>query len=209
MTAIVDAARYWLAVLLVVSMPAGLVYWFIVHPFIAFWRRVGVVKTYVVLSIVGVAMIAGLFLVRDSLLGTDFGTNWWLIGLALAVEAVAVVLYLRRKRHLDNKRLSGLQELDPSREDNRLLTEGPYGVIRHPRYVEVTLAVAAYALFSNYLAAYAIWVLTVICLVLIVPLEERELLDRFGDEYRRYRERVPALLWWTRPKPPPGLRPPE
>ncbi|MGD2114717.1 MAG: methyltransferase [Acidobacteriota bacterium] len=209
MGAIVDSVRYWLAVVLVASMPVGLVYWFIVHPFIAFWRRVGVVKTYVVLSIVGVAMIAGLFLVRDALLGTDFGTNWWLIGLALAVEAVAVVLYLQRKKHLDNKQLSGLQELDPSREDNRLLTQGPYGVIRHPRYVEVVLAVLAYALFSNYLGAYGIWVLTVVCIVLIVPLEERELEERFGEEYRRYRERVPAFFWWTRPKPPSGSRPPE
>jgi protein-S-isoprenylcysteine O-methyltransferase Ste14 len=194
MTTIVDTIRYWLALVLVVSMPAGLVYWFIVHPFIAFWRRVGVVKTYVVLTVVGVAMMAGLYLAREPLLRTDFGRSWWLIGLGLVILAAATVLFLQRKKHLDNKRLSGLQELDPSREDNRLLTEGPYAVIRHPRYVEVVAALLAYALISNYLAAYAIWVLTVVCIALIVPLEERELEDRFGEEYRRYRERVPAFI---------------
>lgn len=194
MTGFVEGARYWLAVVLVVAMPPGLVFWFVVHPFIGFWRRVGVVKTYVVLAAVGAGMMVGLYLVRDLLVATDFGTSWWLHGPGVALLAGATVLFAKRKKHLDSKRLSGLHELDPSREDSRLLTEGVYGVIRHPRYVEVSVAVLAYALMANYLGAYLIWVATVVCLVLIVPLEERELAERFGDEYRRYREEVPAFI---------------
>lgn len=34
-------ARYWIGVLLVVSMPPAILWWFVVHPFIGFWRRVG------------------------------------------------------------------------------------------------------------------------------------------------------------------------
>ena len=194
MTGYVDAARYWLAVVLVVAMPPGLVFWFVVHPFVGFWRRVGVVKTYVVLAVVGAGMMVGLFLARDLLVATDFGTSRWTGGLGLVLLTGATVLFWKRKKHLDNKRLSGLHELDPSREDGRLLTEGVYGVIRHPRYVEVALAVLAYALMANYLGAYLIWVSTLLCLVLIVPLEERELEERFGEEYRRYREEVPAFI---------------
>lgn len=194
MTGFVDAARYWLAVVLVVAMPPGLVFWFVVHPFVGFWRRVGVVKTYVVLAVVGAGMMVGLFLARDLLVATDYGTSRWTGGLGLVLLMGATVLFWKRKKHLDNKRLSGLHELDPSREDGRLLTEGIYGVIRHPRYVEVALAVLAYALMANYLGAYLIWVSTLLCLGLIVPLEERELEERFGEEYRRYREEVPAFI---------------
>lgn len=200
MTGFVEGARYWLAVVLVVAMPPGLVFWFVVHPFVGFWRRVGVVKTYVVLSVVGAALMVGLYLVRDLLVANDFGTSWWLHGLGVVLLAGATVLFGMRKKHLDNKRLSGLQELDPTREDSRLLTEGIYGVIRHPRYVEVSLAVLAYALMANYLGGYLIWLSTVVCLVLIVPLEERELEERFGEEYRRYREEVPAFIPRSRPR---------
>ncbi len=201
MTGFVEAARYWLAVVLVVVMPPGLVFWFVVHPFVGFWRRVGVVKTYVVLGVVGAGMMAGLYLVRDLLVATDFGTSWWLHGLGGVLLAGATVLFAKRKQHLDNKRLSGLHELDPSREDSRLLTEGVYGVIRHPRYVEVSVAVLAYALMANYVGGYLIWGATVACLLLIVPLEERELEERFGDSYRRYREEVPAFIPRRGPRP--------
>lgn len=60
----------------------------------------------------------------------------------------------------------------PEKHQNTLVTQGIYSRMRHPRYVEMLLA---HALFTNYLAAYGVFALSVAGLALIVRLEEREL----------------------------------
>ncbi len=39
-------------------------------------------------------------------------------------------------------------------------------------------------------------------IVLAIPLEERDLLRRFGSAYEDYRRRVPAFIPWRRPADP-------
>ena len=75
----------------------------------------------------------------------------------------------------------------------RLLTEGVYSRVRHPRYVAVLIGLISVALFSNYLALYLLLPIGAAGLYVIVRLEERELLERFGDEYETYRDRVPMF----------------
>jgi protein-S-isoprenylcysteine O-methyltransferase Ste14 len=104
-----------------------------------------------------------------------------------------VVLGLQRRRYLTMRLLSGIPEL---RDDGpgRLLTQGVYARIRHPRYVEVLLGVAAYALVANYLGGYVVVIATVTAMFPLVILEERELRDRFGAEYDEYARRVPRFI---------------
>ncbi len=53
-----EATRYWIGVLMVSVGPAVLLFWFSVHPFIAFWRRVGA-KTTLTIHFAGMVVIAG------------------------------------------------------------------------------------------------------------------------------------------------------
>ena len=72
-----------------------------------------------------------------------------------------------------------------------LVAEGIYARLRHPRYVELLIALIGYALIANYLASYfvvALWI-PAIC-GLIVFLEEEELRDHFGKVYEDYCRRV-------------------
>ena len=69
-----------------------------------------------------------------------------------------------------------------------------YALIRHPRYVEITLAAFGYAAVANYLGCWIVAIVTIPVLHLVVLMEERELLDRFGDEYRDYAARVPRYF---------------
>jgi protein-S-isoprenylcysteine O-methyltransferase Ste14 len=113
---------------------------------------------------------------------------------AVAVTILAVSIVLRRKlsRHLQFKTMSGLPELAPERYPRRLLTEGVYSRIRHPRYVEILLALASWALVASNPAFYLNWIVAIPGLLAIIHIEERELRDRFGAEYEAYCARVPA-----------------
>ena len=78
----------------------------------------------------------------------------------------------------------------------RLLCEGIYARMRHPRYLEIFLALGFCALFSNYLAGYAMLAGSVPVLLAIIHIEERELRERFGEEYVDYCARVPRFRVW-------------
>ncbi|MCK4873090.1 MAG: isoprenylcysteine carboxylmethyltransferase family protein [Phycisphaerales bacterium] len=189
-----DTARYIAATILLMSMPPALLFWFAIHPFTRFWRRLGAGWSYVVLSVLVVAMMVGVFLVREPLLVVQFGTSYIMIALAAVCMVMTLAIALRRRKHLTTRIVIGLPELSKDREASVLMTEGIYGQIRHPRYVEVLLATLAYAFFANYLATYVLTALCVPVLHLVVILEERELRDRFGEAYREYERRVPRYM---------------
>ena len=189
-----DTARYVVALLAVTAFPAAMLYWLLVHPFVRFWRRLGLVPSYVVLFGIFFAMIGAVYTMRGTLLAVEYGANWLLVGIAGVLFAAGMVMQGLARRQLSIATFVGVPELQPSGKGGRLLQEGIYGRVRHPRYLAVMLGTVAMAPFTNYLAAYVLAAIAFPWLYLIIVLEERELLDRFGDEYRSYRQRVPRLI---------------
>lgn len=72
------------------------------------------------------------------------------------------------------------------RQAATLVTRGPYRWVRHPFYVTAAWMMASVTLLS------ASWLIGLGCLVVLAllvrrtPLEEQKLIERFGDEYRKY-----------------------
>lgn len=192
--------RRFIAILLALSLPPAILYWFIVHPFIGFWRRMGLTVTYVFLTVFYLGSMAGLYLIRDTLLGRDLGTSLPLIVAAVPLMAVAIVISRKRRKYLTFRRLAGVPEIAPGTHGIGLLREGIYGRIRHPRYVEFSLALVAWSLFANFEGLYWMTAVTLVLLYLIVILEERELRERFGQEYVDYAAQVPRFIP-HRPRP--------
>jgi len=186
--------RYVLAMLMLMFMPGAVLFWFVIHPFIRFWRRIGLRRTMAIYFALLAAWAAGVFLLRNTLLAVDFGTNPVLIAVAVPILAACIVLRRKISRHLRFSTLGGLPELAPESHPQPLLTGGIYSRIRHPRYVEALLVMASLALVANNLATYVNWIVAIPSLLLIVRIEERELRDRFGAEYDAYCARVPRFV---------------
>jgi protein-S-isoprenylcysteine O-methyltransferase Ste14 len=187
-------ARRFIAIMLAVTLPPSILYWFIVHPFVGFWRRMGLTVTYVFLTVFYLGSMVGLFLVRDTLLGRDFGNSALLGIVSLPLFIAAIMISRKRKRYLTFRHLAGVPEIAPEKHGTGLLREGIYGRIRHPRYVEFGLGLISYALFANYERLYWMTAATLVLLYVIVLIEERELRERFGQEYVDYSAQVPRFI---------------
>jgi protein-S-isoprenylcysteine O-methyltransferase Ste14 len=189
-----DKVRYGIALILAMTGPGAAFFWLPVHPLARFWRRVGFGWAY--LAGLGVYSLVALLAWRhrDVLLSVDFGASTATLVAGVALAVVAGVMRRVWHRQLSIRTLFGLPELAPDRYPPRLLTEGAYAWVRHPRYVEVILGFTGYALISNYLAAYGAAALVTLGILVVIPLEERELVERFGFAYEAYRARVPALI---------------
>jgi len=189
-----DSARNIVAFIVVASFPPALLMWLLIHPFAAFWRRVGVVGTYLVMAVPVAGCINVVLRFREELLGVDLGTNWITVILGVGCAVGGFLVSRQRRKKLGFGTLTGVPELSRDRHPGTLLTDGIYGMIRHPRYVEAYMWVVGYALFANYLGAYVVVILCLPAIYAVVVLEERELRERFGAAYEEYCREVPRFV---------------
>jgi len=192
-----DHVRYWLGVLAFIVYAPGLFFWFVIHPWARWWRKLGPPRTYIIVFSMLAALGALVFQVRGPLLGRDLGTNWTLIGVSLFLCGIFAWLGLRYARHMSHLSLAirmGVPELSCAEGRQTLVRDGIYRVVRHPVYLTAAVAGIAFAFVINYLGVYILFVSAFPVLYVITVLEEHELIDRFGEEYRRYQREVPRLI---------------
>lgn len=85
-----------------------------------------------------------------------------------------------------------------------LVTSGPYRYSRNPQYTGWILLLIGAAIAARSPIAMALALAVVLAMRIWIPHEERHLEEEFGEEYRRYRERVPRFLGLSRGRPPGG-----
>jgi protein-S-isoprenylcysteine O-methyltransferase Ste14 len=80
------------------------------------------------------------------------------------------------------------------KDDHELIRTGPYGLVRHPIYSGLLLAVLGTAIaFGEWRSLLALGFLT-IAFLFKLHREERFMSESFPDDYPRYRAEVPALI---------------
>lgn len=87
------------------------------------------------------------------------------------------------------------------RDNHEFIRSGPFRWVRHPTYLSMILELAAgaFLLKACYTLA-AVSLLFVPTLVVRVRCEESALIDKFGDAYREYQRRTPALFPYKWPQ---------
>jgi protein-S-isoprenylcysteine O-methyltransferase Ste14 len=159
-------------------------------------------RTYLIVLPIVIAFGVLLFRFRGRLLGADLGMRWSLIAIAVVLYGVSTWIAFQHWRHLSIATMAGIPELSPTgQRKGKLLQDGIYRVVRHPRYLSAGIGVIANALFIDYLGIYILVLVLFPLGFLMLVFEERELLDRFGEEYRQYQQEVPRIIpRWPRAK---------
>ena len=81
-----------------------------------------------------------------------------------------------------------------TRKEHTIVTTGPYRWVRHPFYVSVLILVLSNALLAANWFIFGCGLVLLTMISLRTRIEERKLMERFGDEYRRYKERTGAFF---------------
>ncbi len=89
------------------------------------------------------------------------------------------------------RRFSGLVAIQP---DHRLVTNGLYGIIRHPSYLGLFVLALGWGCAFRSGVGVAIAVLMLIVVLARIDAEERLLSETFGAEYDAYRARTWRLV---------------
>jgi len=166
------------------------IYWLILHPFNSFWRtRVRSAFWFAGLF----AWISGgvlLWLFRGRLFA-NARPSWFEIVAGVLLIFVEFYLFARVERELGSRRLVGHSELTGTGE---FFAGGLYAYVRHPRYAGMFSAVIGSALLCGTPLLWMVIVLWFPFALIVIGLEERELMARFGTSYEAYRKRVPAFF---------------
>jgi protein-S-isoprenylcysteine O-methyltransferase Ste14 len=107
---------------------------------------------------------------------------------------VGIFLQLWTLKVLSLGTITGVPEIF-SGTKTTLTIHGPFLHVRHPTYISHTLFFLGIFLATGILITGLIVLIDFLIIsLIIIPLEERELLRRFGDEYRSYMASVPRYI---------------
>ena len=114
----------------------------------------------------------------------------WLRGIGIVIGVASLALYAWARAALGKEWSSSLQV----REQQHLVTTGPYARIRHPIYsaligfmIGITLITANWFLVAFFAISY-------VDLCLRIPKEEQMMIAEFGEDYIIYMQRTGRLL---------------
>lgn len=89
---------------------------------------------------------------------------------------------------------AGWAPLHAAQRVHKLATTGIYAKLRHPQYDGFILVMFGFLLQWPTLLTLAMFPVLVVMYVRLARNEEREAIREYGDEYRRYMERVPGFV---------------
>jgi len=126
--------------------------------------------------------------------GAIFQTLFVLVGGSLFI--VGVIFYLLVIFSLNKAAMGDILTIKILQiaEGQQLLTDGYYKHIRHPAYLGVVLWVSGLPIACSSLYGFSVMVMAILFLNLRIRIEEKMLIDAFGEEYKEYQKRTKKLI---------------
>ncbi len=107
-----------------------------------------------------------------------------LVGSLIALAMPPLLAWIHRE--LD-RQYSAILEI---KEDHRLITTGPYEKVRHPMYTVLTLFSVGISMVTGNALIILFGILLMIGFPFWVRIEEKKMIETFGDEYLEYMKRT-------------------
>jgi protein-S-isoprenylcysteine O-methyltransferase Ste14 len=90
--------------------------------------------------------------------------------------------------------IMGMPEIFERLKEN-LVTEGQFSAVRRPTYLAHTLMFSGVFLITGSVSVGIITLIDIVIVnIIIIPLEEKELTKRFGQDYISYKKKVPSRM---------------
>lgn len=127
--------------------------------------------------------------------GTELFESVWFHILTATAGMVLLVLAFRAAANGGRELTKGRVGDIPRMETNRLVTTGIYGCMRHPMLFGLILLPLGWALLlgSPTFITFVAPLEMLFIVVMVIVFEEREVKQKFGDAYARYRQKVPMV----------------
>lgn len=164
------------------------------------WGSAGVVQAFIIAlyaEMYGFPLTVYLLVRFFDLDGSDLSANLWssllgvgevgmlismLLGYTVAVTGIGIFL-------------QGWRELHRAHQQGLLATNGLYGLVRHPQYTGLFLILFGEGIVHwPTLFSVSLFPIIVLAYSLLARHEERQVIERFGEEYRAYQQEVPRFI---------------
>ena len=91
--------------------------------------------------------------------------------------------------------LQGWRELHRAHQQDRLATDGLYGLVRHPQYMGLFLILFGEGIVHwPTLFSVSLFPIIILAYSLLARHEERQVIEQFGEEYRAYQQCLPRFI---------------
>ena len=122
-----------------------------------------------------------------------YRSHWsWLLGASFI--AVGLLLYGKARHGFSPLQLSGHHELEPEQHQQKLVVHGIRERVRHPIYLGHLCEMIGWSIGTGMMVCWCLTAFALITGTAMIRMEERELVERFGESYREYQRRVPAVV---------------
>ena len=180
----------WLACVVYSTIP---LFWFMVHPRAHRWRA-RVRSPFRVLVPAWITMWLGVAALSGPWRHVAIYSTPWTWVPAVLLFSIGIFLYSSSGAHFSWAQLGGLPEVRPNHRDAPLVTTGIRSHVRHPVYLAHLCEMLAWSLGTGLIVCWILTGFAVATGAVMIRMEDSELEKRYGDDFRKYRTRVPALL---------------
>jgi len=76
---------------------------------------------------------------------------------------------------------------------SKIIDSGVYSIVRHPMYVGGMVMFFSHIFFGQNLIVVISTIIAIVCCYLIILSADQRNLEKFGDDYKRYMQKVPRM----------------